>query len=391
MSAQSSAQKKRFFPFALTTAPQSNSISAHKTGAPSLTLVVGNTLPIEQQLADAFNANNAVMAYVLGITNTTLPMIPSAPSWYSTFQTAFSDAQIHANGWYSIATNLVSIPNAIAGYGIAFNSSMATINSLLTVLQSNPTDAAAISALQAQLAAMISQIRGYSQNAVTFNQTIQTFSSTLTADAVILAAAVQNSTETQQVDRAQIAQFQQDIANLQSEISTWQTVETAAAIAAGVGFFAGAVIAIFTFGFGLAFGIVAAAAGITTMVIASNKIKVLQSQVTADQNNMDALTQQASALAALNTQLNTLISLSQAAGTQVALVLQVWEELEAELNTVLTDLTNSNGDTQPLNLSQLQIDLNSANQDWQTLVGLCNTIASIKYNQATPATANLQS
>lgn len=391
MNAQSSAQKKSFFPFALTTAPQSNSISALKIGAPSLTLVVDNTLPIEQQLANAFNANNAVMAYVLGITNTTLPTITSAPSWYLTFQTAFNDAQIHANGWYSIATNLVSIPNAIAGYGIAFNSSMSTINSLLSVLQSNPTDAAAISALQRQLAAMISQIKSYSQNAVTFNQTIQTFSSTLTADAAILATAVQNSIQTQQVDQTQITQFQQIIANLQSEISSFQTAITVAEITATVGLFAGCVIAIFTLGFGLGFGIVAVATGIASIVTDSNAIKALQSQVTMLQSQMNAETQQAASLAVLNTQLNTLITLSQAAGTQIASVLQVWEELEAELNTVLTDLNNCNGDTQPLNLSQLQIDLNSANQDWQTLVGLCNTIASIKYNQATPASANLQS
>lgn len=391
MTAPSLALKKRFFPFALAANSQPSSIAAPNVGLRSLALVNANALPIEQQLADAFNANNAVMAYVLGITNATLPTIPSAPSWYSAFETAFSDAQIHANGWFPIATNLVSIPNSIAGYGIAFNSSMSTINSLLNVLRSNPTDAAAISALQAQLSGMISQISNYSQNAVTFNQTIQAFSKNLTNDASILAGAVQSSTQTQGVDQAQIQQFLQDIANLQSEIHTWQTVETAAAIAAGVAFFAGCVIAIFTFGIGLAFGIVAAAAGITVAIIASNKVKALQAQVIADQNSMNALTQQASALAALNTQLNTLIDLSQAAGAQVALVLQVWEELEAELNTVLTDLKNCEGDTTQLNLGQLQTDLNSANQDWQTLVGLCNTIASIKYNQANPPSSNLQS
>jgi predicted nucleic acid-binding Zn-ribbon protein len=284
---------------------------------------------------------------------------------------------------------LVSIPNSIAGYGIAFNVSMSTINSLVTVLQSDPTNASAIAALKSQFSGLISQIRSYTQSAVTVQQTITDFSNTLASDATVLSKAVSDSTKEQQVDQQKIADFKAHIASLQSEISHWQTVETAAAIAAGVAFFAGAVIAIFTFGIGLAFGIVSAAALITTMVIASNKVQALKSQVEADNSNMNAVTQQAASLAVLNDQINALIALSKAASTQIALVLQVWQELEAELNTVLTDLNKCSGNVTDLNLSELQQNLNSANQDWQTLVGLCNTIASITYNQATPPTANI--
>lgn len=383
------AQKKLFFPFALKPAPNVTSIANLQSSPPTFAAGSNDPLPIDQQLANAFNANNAVMAYVLGIGNTTLPTISPSPTWYSTFQTAFSNAQIHANGWYPIAANLVSIPNSIAGYGIAFNVSMSTINSLVSVLQSDPTNAAAIAALKTQFSRLISQIRSYTQSAVTVQQTITEFSNTLASDATVLSTAVNDSTREQQVDQQKIAEFKAHIASLQSEISHWQTVETAAAIAAGVAFFAGAVIAIFSFGIGLAFGIVSAAALITTMVIASNKVQALKSQVEADNSNMNAVTRQAASLAVLNDQINALIALSQAASTQIALVLQVWQELESELNTVLTDLTNCSGNVTDLNLGELQQNLNAANQDWQTLVGLCNTIASITYNQATPPTANI--
>ncbi|WP_454868487.1 HBL/NHE enterotoxin family protein [Pseudomonas farris] len=383
------AQKKLFFPFALKPVPNVTSIASLLSTPATLTAGSNDPLPIDQQLANAFNANNAVMAYVLGIGNTRLPTISPSPTWYSTFQTAFSNAQIHANGWYPIAANLVSIPNSIAGYGIAFNVSMSTINSLVKVLQSDPTNASAIAALKSQFSGLISQIRSYTQNAVAVQQTITDFSNTLASDATVLSKAVGDSTKEQQVDQQKIADFKAHIASLQSEISHWQTVETAAAIAAGVAFFAGAVIAIFTFGIGLAFGIVSAAALITTMVIASNKVQALKSQVEADNSNMNAVTQQAASLAVLNDQINALIALSKAASTQIALVLQVWQELEAELNTVLTDLNKCSGNVTDLNLSELQQNLNSANQDWQTLVGLCNTIASITYNQATPPTANI--
>jgi hypothetical protein len=389
-----SAQKKRFFPFALASHVQNISLSSLQQ-IPSSTYVAANNVkdivPIEQQLVDAFNANNDVMSYVLGITQTTLPTIPAPiPSWYPPFQTAFSDAQIHANGWYTIATNLVSIPNAIAGYGIAFNSNMSTINSLIAVLQKDSTNAAAIAQLQKILRSMVNQIKGYSQTAVSFQQNIVDFNSSLTADAAIMSKAVADSLSTIGVDQTQIKKLEGDIASLQEEIKTWQTVMTVAALAAGIGFFAGAVLAIFSFGFGLAFGIISAIAGIATMIAASVKISALKNEIDADAAAMNALTQQVASLKLLNTQLDTLIALSQAAGTQIDLILQVWTELESEINAVLTDLENCQGDTAPLDLGQLQTDLNMANQDWQTLIGLCNTISSITYNQATPLTANLK-
>ncbi|WP_449433782.1 HBL/NHE enterotoxin family protein [Pseudomonas putida] len=382
------ALKKQFFPFTLN--PLSNVVSISALGSVPAALKASNDLPIDQQLADAFNANNDVMAYVLGITNTQLPTITPAPSWYSTFQTAFSDAQIHANAWYGISANLVSIPNAIAGYGIAFNVSMSTINSLIAVLQVDPSNSAAISALKQQFSGLISQLRMFTQSTVSVHTEITNFTASLSQDSKILSNAVSESIQQQDVNRDQVEQYRAKIEEMRKQIKTWQVVETASAIGAGVAFFAGAVIAIFTLGFGLAFGIVGAAAGIATMVAAEVKIKSLRSQIEADTTRMNVLTQQSASLATLNDQLNKLIELSQAAGTLIGLLLTVWEELEGDLNTVLGDLQNCQGNVDSLNLPELQLNLNLANQDWQTLVGLCNSIASIKYNQATPAKATIQ-
>lgn len=384
------AQKKqRFFPFSLAANDQDVSISNLKPIPAALRAVATDNPTLNQRLANAFNANNHVMAYVLGIVNTTLPTIPAAPAWYTTFESVFSDVQIHANGWFPIATDLVSIPNSIVGYGISFNASMSTINSLITVLRQEPTNQAALAALQNQFQAMIGNVGSFSTSANALNESIASFSRNMTADAALLAAAVQSSTQTQGVDREQIQQFLGKIALLKKEIDYWQTVETAAAIAGGVGFWLGAVLAIFTLGFGIAFGIVAAAVGILTMVIASEKVQAAKDGVHAVNLQMNALTKQAASLAALNVQLNTLISLSTAAGAQVALVLQVWTEMESELAAVASELANCNGDASSLNLAQLQVDLNLANQDWQTLIATSSVIASIKYNHANPAVSTM--
>jgi predicted nucleic acid-binding Zn-ribbon protein len=346
-------------------------------------------LPIEQQLADAFNANNSVMAYVVGITNAKLPMIPSAPNWYNTFETAFTDAQIHANGWFSIATGLVSIPNAIAGYGIVFRMNVSTINSLIGYLRSNPKDQAAIKTLSSLLKDMLSQIRSYSGSAVAFHQKILDFSNSLKADAVILSNAVSDSTKTQQVDAQQIANFNADIASMQAEIEKLQGVVTAGALVAGIGLFVGCVIATFTMGIGLAFGVVCFAGGITMIIVASNKIKSLKEKIAEDQRLMSDVTKQASSLAGLNVQINKLIDLSKAAGEQIGLILKVWEELEGDITVVLDDLNKCQGDVSSYDLDGLQRDLSVASDDWQTLLEFCNIVASVKYAQATPAVATL--
>ncbi|MTW14289.1 HBL/NHE enterotoxin family protein [Pseudoduganella eburnea] len=387
------AQRNRFSPFALPATNQAVSI-AQRASPGKLSLVASNvaaTLPIDQQLADAFNANNDVMAYVIGITETVLPTLPSPPKWYPPFQTAFSNAQIHANGWYSIATNLVSIPNSIVGYGIAFNSNMATINSLLGVLHNDPKNKPAIDALKNTLGSMLAQLRTYSQSAVDFKKTIDSFANNLKSDANTMSEAVTESRRSAEVEQNKVKEFEDLIRQMKDKVATWQTVQTAAAIGAGVGFWLGAVIAIFSLGFGIAFGCVALGAGIALVIAADVEMRQLRFQIQQKTNDMNDATKAAASLTALSSQVNSLIALSQAASKQVGLVTEAWQVLEEEITTVINDLQRAANDVSPLNLQQLQLELNLANQDWQTLVSFCSTIAAIKYNQATPPVAELKS
>jgi hypothetical protein len=320
-----------------------------------------------------------------------LPTLPSPPKWYPPFQTAFSNAQIHANGWYSIATNLVSIPNAIVGYGIAFNSNMATINSLLGVLHHDPKNKQAIDALKNTLGSMLAQLRTYSQSAVDFKKAIDGFANNLTSDANTMSEAVIESKRSAEVEQSKVKEFEDLIRQMKDKVATWQTVQTAAAIGAGVGFWLGAVIAIFSLGFGIAFGCVALGAGIALVIAADVEMRQLRFQIQQKTNEMNDATKAAASLTALSSQVNSLIALSQAASKQVGLVTEAWQVLEAEITTVINDLQRASNDVSPLNLQQLQLELNLANQDWQTLVSFCSTIAAIKYNQATPPVAELKS
>jgi hypothetical protein len=383
----------RFFPFKLISTDRSTASPVlNITGAtPALADAIGDDTPIDQQLADAFNSNNAVMAYVLGISNTSLPSVSPEPDWYSTFMTNFADAKIHAMTWTNtIVPNLVGIPTGIANYAFTFNLNMMNIKSALSALQQDPTNQPAKQSLLIGLQTLVEGFSYQLANSSSFQvREIDAFTTNLTADAAMMQAAIVSAQGTVGYDQTQVDGLLADIANLQSEINTWQTVVTAAGIGAGVSFFAGAVTAIFTFGAGLAFGIVGASAGIATLIAAEVKIKQLAAKIGQDQLDMSGLNQQIAALTAMMSQLNTVITLAQAASTQIQLINQAWQVLDQEITTVITDLQNSEHDLSSSDIKALHNDLNSANDDWEGLRRFCLTIAGIQYATATPATVTL--
>jgi hypothetical protein len=384
---------KRFFPFELVSNQPETAMRWMNPGQASraqAAATAGDTTPIDQQLADAFNANNAIMAYVIGISNTTLPALTTPPDWYTTFVTKFSDAKVHAMAWTNtIAPGLVAIPTGIVNYAFTFNINMLNINSALAVLQTNPQDQAARQAVLTGLQALLSGFSLQLQNSQNFQQNITGFASNLTADLAIMQQAAKDATKTVGYDQGQVTQLTNDIKALQAEISTWQKVVTGAAIGAGVAFWAGAVIGIFSLGIGLAFGILGAAAGIALLIAGEVKIQQLSAKIAKDQADMKNLNAEIAVLNVMIQNLNTLITLSGAASKQIALVLAAWHAMEADISAVISDINAAESDLSSLNLAGLQSDLTRANADWQALSSFCTLIAGIQYMTATPATATL--
>jgi hypothetical protein len=384
---------KRFFPFKLVTNQQETAMRWMKPDSPTPALVaetVGDSPTTDQQLADAFNANNAIMAYVLGLSNSTLPALTTPPEWYTTFMTKFSDAKVHAMAWTNtIAPGLVAIPTGIVNYAFTFNINMLNINSALTVLQTNPQDQPAQRAVLTGLQALLSGFSLQLKNAQQFQTNITDFASNLTADVAIMQQASTDATRTVGYDQTQVTKLTTDIQALQDEISTWQKVVTGAAIGAGVAFWAGAVIGIFSLGIGLAFGILGAVAGIALLIAGEVKIQQLSAKIAQDQVDIRGINAEIALLNTMINNLKTVITLANAAGQQIALVLAAWQAMEADITTVIGDLNAAETDLSGLNIASLQHDLTQANTDWQALSRFCTTIAGIQYLTATPATVNL--
>src|SRR5689334_2165346 len=216
---------KRFFPFAL--------VESASESTPVLRS--GGEVPIDQQLADAFNANNFVLAYTNGIGKTTLPGLPNEPDWYKEFKKQFAQAKIHAMGWTNtIVPNLVGIPTGIANYAFAWNSTMLSVDAALTALAKNPKDTAAQKAVLDGVTKLVDGLSVFEQLVNDFSGEIKQFADNISADAAILSQASADSKKTAGYNRQQVEELTSKIKELQAEVKTWQAVQTAAGIAAGV-------------------------------------------------------------------------------------------------------------------------------------------------------------
>lgn len=380
----------RFFPFRFSHNDPARSRQLMRRGAAAQADEGSDSTPIDQQLADAFNSNNAVMAYVLGLTNTNLPALAPEPSWYADFATQFSNAKTNALEWQNgITPSLTSIPANIVSYASIFSALMVTINQAITLLSTDPNNAGAMATLTSSLQSLVTATQSQSTAAQATQTQIDAFSASLTSDAAVMQQAITDALNTAGADQDQIDQLASDVAALQDKISEYQAIVTASAIGAGVALFAGFVIAFFSFGVGIAIGIIGFAAGLTTALVLDHEIDELNQQVQNDQAQMTDLNNQIAALTVLQANLQTLISLSNDASTQVQLLSEAWAQLETEITAVITDLEQAELDVD--NLTALQADLNAANADWQTLQSFATTMAGIQYNTATPPTASLPS
>jgi hypothetical protein len=361
-----------------------------KVAAPAAAPRPQDEVPIDQQLADAFNANNAVLTYVLATTGSTLPVISPAPAGYQDFIKAFSDAKVHALAWpNTVVPLLIGIPQSIVGYATLYNLNMININQALNILRQNPRDPNARRTVLAGLQNLQKGISAQLNGAMDVQTNVGTFASNLTADAAAMQKAIELAVKTQGVDQGKIDDLMNAIESLKDEIATLNAVVTVGAISAGVLFFAGAVIAIFTFGAGLAIGIIGAAAGITAVIVAQEMIKSLSAKIAADQVQLSDLNQQVAALKLLQSNLQTLIRLSGPASEQVDLIVRAWRQLEAELKAVISDIVKAEGDLSALDLEALQADLNQGDADFAIVQSFASTVAKIRYLEAAPATVTL--
>jgi hypothetical protein len=326
--------------------------------------MAGNT-PLDQQLADAFRVSNTVLAYVTGIANTSVPTLPSEPGWYTKFRRQFGDAKIHAMRWTdTIVPNLIAVPTGIADFAFTWNATMVSVDPAARELVKNPGNETARQVVLAGIRQLLGGLAGFENLIRAVQDEVYAFGQGILRDWEVL----RNQSDFSKREPRYIPSYGEpliaEIRNLQAKVRTAQ----AAPAGSSASLFAGACVAVFSGGLGLAIGIVATTATIASDLAADAEVRQLSARIRQHQVRASALHQQIAVLDVLAATFDDFMRVAFDAAT-------AWRSLETELQTVIRDLERA--------------DLGSANAQWAKLVELSLKMARVQYMQAAPASVEL--
>lgn len=374
--------------FALLTHDRFQQARARSLFRPSLqeTMAVNANDTVDQQIADLYNANNAVLSYQNAVVATDLPAVPQSPAWYNEFINGFSNVKTNALVWQnSITPRLSAIPQSIINYGTLFTLNVNNVNQFIDVLLNDPGNQGARKGLTDTLNLLHRNVGDQSATAVQLQRDIATYSTSLVTDADVLRAAVAQADIQIGDDRQKVQEISRIVDQIKADIATKNKIITAAGITAGVSVFIGAVGGVLTAAFGplglivVGLGVIGFTAGIITIIVASVEIKRLQAELTAKTQQMDQLTQRANTLTQVQAQVNDLIELSSAAQTGVQTILDAWSLLTTDLSQVVDEIEKAEGDLDRNMLLEVRADINRAQEEWTSTVELARKFTAVQY------------
>lgn len=355
---------------------------------------MGNLLvisqPTAQQLVDYANAIAIVNNYAYAITNQQMPVLQYPPENYGTFATDFAPAKQHALDWSNnIFVSMVQLPVTIKNQAAnLFSMEETFIAAYLNTLINDPGNAQAKSGLASSLQTVVSIIQNQQTTITNIENELSAFITNIASDAKTLTQISTDALADAGSDQAMINKLNADIETLKSEISAAQTLLTVSEIGIGLSLFIGLIGAVVCFipgAQGVGVGIIVLAVGgeaasIAGTVIENERIQAMQSEITSDQNQISGLGQDIIQLTALSGQFNDLYNANLQAASALGTIKTMWQNLEAAVNDVSTELTDVNTDVSADKYSQALNDFQEAETSWNDVVAFANALAGINYS-----------
>jgi non-hemolytic enterotoxin B/C len=238
---------------------------------------------------------------------------------------------------------------------------------------------------------------------------LNAFSTQTAADATTLGNIATQALSLAGADQSSITNINTQIDNINSEIAGLNYMLGASEIGIGVSLFFGVIgVAVCFIPGGLPAGaviigiaVLGEAASIAGTVVLNEEISNDQTSITDLQQQVQNLDQNIIALQACNRQFVWLQQANQDAQAALQVVINMWSQLQTELQTVKTELTDVNTDVTAAQYAQAITDLNAANAEWQQVVQFAQALAGVNYqwqdqngnwhsfsNTSTPVTAN---
>ncbi|WP_158800452.1 HBL/NHE enterotoxin family protein [Pedobacter sp. L105] len=348
------------------------------------------TQPTPQQLTDYANALIVVNSYAYAITNQQLPVLNYPPTNYATFAADFAPAKQHALNWSTnIFVSIVQLPTTIVNQAAnLFNMEELSITVYLQALIQDPTNTLA----KQDLASALSIVQQIIQDQVASISSIQsqlvTFSSDIQTDAETLTQIASESLADAGTDQQAIVTLNANIVQLNSEISTAQTLLTVSEIGIGLSIFTGLIGAVCctipgaqTVGVGLiVIGVAGTAASVAGTVIETESIQAMQNEITSDQTQISGLNQDIIQLQGISTQFNQLYTANLQAQTALTTISEMWTLMDETINDVAAELTDVNNDVAAAQYQQALTDFQDAETSWNDVVAFASALAGINYS-----------
>lgn len=344
--------------------------------------------PTKQQLTDYANAVAKVNNYAYAITQTSLPILNRPPQNYADFTSEFAPAKAHAINWSdSIFPQMLALPQTILNAQALFSLDDTEVSQYLELLKKDPGNAQYKQGLEAALTAMQQLVKGQFDSVQTIESGLTTFATHIEADASSLNDIATKSLEDVGADKDLIDSLNAHIDQLNDEINSLQNWLTVSEIGIGLSIFIGCIGAVVAFVPGaqtagiaiIVFGVVGTAASIAGTIIINKEIEADQDVIDADRNEISELNQDISALQGVNKQFEYLVTANEEAQQALAVIKQMWSELDAALTEVKTELTDVDTDVSSEQYDQALTDLQQAEAAWAEVVDFANALKGIVY------------
>jgi flagellar hook-associated protein FlgK len=310
----------------------------------------------------------AVSAYVNGVLQSNLPVMPNYPPDWNDFETARTNAAGAAATWVDqVLYRLTTVPASVEGYDGVIAGLLTDANTQAQQLVRNPNDAEAKAQLAEGLTNLASQFTLVKNFIASTVQAAQTYSMQLPGIAQNLTFISDKAADDAKADQDALNKLQAKLTDLQDDISSLTNAIIALAIVDGIALTVGTVITIAAWPFGaLAWFMMGPVVLAASLVIEldAEKLKQDKAELQGIQQDMSNETASVAVLTTLASSYNTLAGKTGDVEQSLQSILDEWDALESSVIAAIGDITEAVNNEQTSDYSGIVTDLADAATAW---------------------------
>jgi hypothetical protein len=344
---------------------------------------------LQTLLLDYLNAVNDVSRYALSISQTNLPVMANAPSWYTEFFTGWVNVKTDALVWVnSTAPIMQSTLTTGRDDNLLVWPDLQSAAQLIADLAVNPNDPDKKSLLVKTLANVATLIGGIPGVIDGLQKMLSDFAATVQTDADKIAKAVADAQNQVGIDNTKIATLKADIQSLRDAIQAYNQVIQNLDQAEKAGIFIGAVglgIALFSGGAGAVIftvGVAMVGGSEIGKIILNKQIADAGAKIAQDGIDIGDLNTQIAVLQQLQVTLNDLLALSATAQAALVVIENFWTEFLADFNAFATALSGTQGDVNADSYAAAQSEIAACMAGWQAFQNFIAPLSEITVTYA---------